>query len=95
MYGIAFEWDRRKDSANRRKHGVGFAEATAVFDDPLSITVPDPDHDDDEDRFVIIGLSGQRSLLIVVHTIRGARIRLISARAATKHERRKYEETSL
>jgi uncharacterized DUF497 family protein len=91
MHGIAFEWDQRKDSANRRKHGLGFAEASTVFDDPLSITVPDPDHGSDEDRFVIVGMSDKRSLLIVVHTIRGERIRLISARSATKHERRKYE----
>ena len=79
MYGIAFEWDRRKDKANRRKHGVGFAEASTVFDE----------------RLVIIGLSVNRSLRVVVHTIRGERIRLISARSATKHERRNYEENSL
>ena len=95
MYGIAFEWDRRKDSANRRKHGVGFLEATTVFDDPLSKTIPDPDHAGDEDRFLIIGMSSQRNLLVVVHTIRGEQIRLISARLATNHERRNYEETSL
>jgi hypothetical protein len=95
MSGIAFEWDRRKDSANRRKHGVGFAEAITVFDDPLSITVPDPDHSIDEERFVIVGMSSERSLLVVVHTIRGERIRLISARSATKHEKFNYEETSL
>jgi hypothetical protein len=95
MYGIAFEWDPRKDTANRRKHGVEFEEATTVFDDPLSMTITDPDHGRDEDRFVIIGMSGERSLLVVVHTSRGERIRLISARLATKHERRKYEETSL
>ena len=71
MHGIAFEWDQRKDSAIRRKHGLGFAEASTVFDDPLSITVPDPDHGSDEDRFVIVGMSDKRSLLIVVHTIRG------------------------
>ncbi len=79
MYGIAFEWDRSKDTANRRKHGVGFAEASTVF----------------EERLVIIGMSINRSLLVVVHTIRGERIRLISARSATKHERRNYEENSL
>ena len=79
MYGIAFEWDRRKDKANRRKHGVGFAEASTVFDE----------------RLVIIGLSVNRSLRVVVHTFRGERIRLISARLATKHERRNYEENSL
>jgi uncharacterized DUF497 family protein len=92
MRGIAFEWDRTKDSTNTRKHGVGFAEACTVFDDPLSITIRDPDHDEDEARFV--GASSKRSLLIVVHTVRGERIRLIGARSATKQERRKYEETS-
>ena len=95
MYGIAFECDGRKDSANRRKHGVGFTEATTVFDDRLSMTIPDPDHASDEERFLIIGLSSQRNLLVVVHTIRGEQIRLISARLATKQERRNYEETSL
>jgi len=95
MSGIAFEWDRGKDSANRRKHGIGFAEASTVFDDSLSITVPDPDHAGDEDRFVIIGTSRQHSLMVVVHTIREERVRLINARPATKHERRNYEETSL
>ncbi|MGD0498659.1 MAG: BrnT family toxin [Bryobacteraceae bacterium] len=95
MYGIVFEWDPRKDSANRRKHGVGFAEASTVFDDPLSITIADPDHATDEERSIIIGMSGQRSLLIVVHTVRGRRIRLISARSATNHERRKYEEETI
>jgi uncharacterized protein len=95
MYGIAFEWDRRKDSDNRRKHDVGFAEASTVFEDALSITIPDLDHADEEERFVIIGMSIKRNLLVVVHTIRGERIRLISARSATKHERRNYEETSL
>jgi uncharacterized DUF497 family protein len=95
MRGIAFEWDRRKDSANWRKHRVGFADASTVFDDPFSITIPDPDHAIDEERFVIVGMSSKRSLLIVVHTIRGGRIRLISARSAAKHERHSYEETSL
>ena len=66
-----------------------------MFDDPLSITIPDPDHAGDEERFLIIGLSSQRNLLVVVHTIRGEQIRLISARLATKQERRNYEETSL
>ena len=94
MYGIAFEWDRRKDSANRRKHSVGFAEASTVFDDPLSITISDPDHGVDEERSVIIGMSSKQNLLIVVHTVREERIRLVSARSATKHERRNYEENS-
>ena len=70
MNRIAFEWDRRKDSANLRKHGVGFAEASTVFKDPLSITIPDQDQIAAEERFVIVGLSGGRNLLVVVHTMR-------------------------
>ena len=93
MYGIAFEWDPKKDAANQRKHGVGFAEASTVFGDPLSITVGDPVHSAGEERFVIVGMSGQRRLLIVVHTVRKERIRLISARSATNRERLEYEET--
>jgi uncharacterized DUF497 family protein len=58
--------DPRKDSANRRKHGVGFAEASTIFDDRLSITIPDPDHAIGEERFVIVGMSSKRSLLVVV-----------------------------
>ncbi len=95
MPGIAFEWDPKKDAANRTKHGVSFAEASTVFGDPLSLTIPNPDPVAGEQRFVIVGISGARTLLVVVHTIRGERIRLISARPATKHERRAYEETGL
>jgi uncharacterized DUF497 family protein len=58
-YGITFELDRMKDSANRRKHGVEFAEVSTVFDDALSITIPDPDHASDEERFLIVGMSSQ------------------------------------
>jgi len=94
MDGIAFEWNSRKDAANQRKHGVGFAEASTVFADPLSITIPDLNEASSEERFVIVGLSSLRNLLVVVHTIREERIRLISARAATKQEKRRYEETS-
>jgi uncharacterized DUF497 family protein len=94
MSGLLFEWDRRKDSANQRKHGVSFAEASTVFGDPLSITISDSDDAIDEERFIIAGMSSQRTLLIVVHTIRHERIRLISARPATKHEKGKYEEDS-
>jgi len=92
MLGLAFEWDPRKDLANRGKHRVEFAEASTVFHDPLSITISDPDHGSEEERFVIVGMSNERRLLIVVHTIRGERIRLICARSATQHERLKYEE---
>ena len=95
MDRIVFEWDQRKNSANRRKHDIGFPEATTVFDDPLSITIPDPDWAVDEERLVIMGMSINRRMLVVVHTSRGERIRLISARSATKHERRNYEENSL
>jgi uncharacterized DUF497 family protein len=94
MGGIAFEWDRRKDSANLRKHGIGFVEAMTVFGDPLSITIPDPNFDIDEERLVIIGMSSEQNLLVVVHTVREERTRLISARSATKHEKRNYEEGS-
>jgi uncharacterized DUF497 family protein len=95
MQGLAFEWDWKKETANRQKHDVGFDEASTVFGDPLSITIPDPDHAAGEERFVLIGMSSERKLLVVVHTMRGARIRIISARIATQHERRSYEETPL
>jgi len=91
--GIAFEWDPKKDSMNLRKHGIGFEEASTVFADPLSVTVPDPDHASDEARFVIVGTSKSQRLLVVVHTIRGERIRLISARTATTREKHIYQET--
>lgn len=94
MNGIIFEWDPRKDKANLRKHGIGFAEASSVFGDPLSITIPDPDHGLEEERFVIIGMSYKQRLLVVIHTVRGKQIRVISARAATKHERYNYEENT-
>lgn len=94
MPGLHFEWDTGKELANRRKHSVGFAEASTVFGDPLSLTIADPDHSVDEDRLVIVGLSNRRRLLVVVHTMRGDRIRLVSARAATKYERFKYEEAA-
>jgi uncharacterized DUF497 family protein len=71
MFGIGFEWDQGKDSANLRKHGVGFAEASTVFNDPLSVTILDPDHALDEERFIIMGMSSQRRLLVVVPTVRG------------------------
>lgn len=94
MPGIVFEWDERKNAANLRKHGVGFAEASSVFDDAFSVTIPDPDHSSDEDRFVIVGVSDKRNLPIVVHPIRAERIRLIGARPATRQERRQYEDSN-
>lgn len=88
-----FEWDPRKATANQRKHGASFAEAISAFADPLSITVPDPDHSEPADaRYILIGLSERGRLLVVAHAERGATIRLIGAREVTRHERRQYEE---
>jgi uncharacterized protein len=90
--GFVFEWSPAKAKTNRAKHGITFDEASTVFGDPLSITIYDPDHSADEDRYVTIGRSITRRLLVVVHTERGIRIRLISARVATRQERRQHEE---
>lgn len=68
--GLTFEWDRRKAASNRRKHDVGFEEASTAFGDPFSITIPDPGHSEDEDRFVLIGGSFRGRLLVVVHVER-------------------------
>lgn len=90
---IRFDWDPRKDRRNQRKHGVGFDEASTVFADTLSITIADPDHSDDEERWVIMGLSHRQRLLIVVHTEDEQEVvRIISARPANPDERREYEE---
>lgn len=91
--GLRFTWDPRKASANAKKHGVTFNEASTAFGDPLSITVPDPDHSATEARFVLIGQSSHARLLVVIHAERsGSEIRLISARPASRPERRIYEE---
>ncbi|MEA3469952.1 MAG: BrnT family toxin [Thermodesulfobacteriota bacterium] len=89
---LIFEWDERKASDNKKKHQVSFEEASTVFSDILSLTIPDPLHSEEENRMVIIGQSEQRLLLVVVHVERGSVIRLISARPATKHEGKFYEE---
>lgn len=89
---LRFLWDPRKAASNVRKHGVGFGEATTVFDDPLSVTIGDPDHSAEEQRFLLLGLSNRGRLLVVAHSERGKSIRLISARRATRRERRTYEE---
>ena len=91
--GIIFEWDGRKATANLRKHGVSFEEAATVFSDPLSLSIPDPDHSEDEERFLLVGTSFQAQLLVVAHSEHGDRVRVISARAATARERRAYEES--
>jgi uncharacterized DUF497 family protein len=89
---MEFEWDPDKAARNLVKHGVAFAEAGTVFGDPLAITYFDPDHSDDEDRFLTFGESNQGRLLVVSHTDREDRIRIISARIATRRERKIYEE---
>jgi uncharacterized DUF497 family protein len=85
------EWDPNKAASNVEKHGVSFEEAATVFFDPLALTIPDPAHSFDEDRFITMGLSVLDQLLVVVHTDRAGVIRLISAREATARERRAYE----
>ena len=87
-----FEWDPEKAKRNLEIHGVSFDEASTAFGDTLSLTIYDPLHSKDEDRFILIGNTYKNRLLIVVHTIRGNRIRIISARKATKKEREYYEK---
>ena len=89
---MEFEWDPAKAAENEQKHGISFGEAATAFGDPLSLTISDPDHSDDEERFVLLGESFSGRLLVVVHTERQERIRIISARLATGRERRSYEE---
>lgn len=88
---IDFEWDPVKARTNLRKHGVAFRDAASVFRDPFSITVYDPDHSEEEDRFITVGTSVAGRSLIVSHTDRGTRIRIISARELTRAEREAYE----
>ena len=85
-----FEWGRSKAEANRRKHKVTF-EAVSIFYDPLSATFPDPDSSRSEQRLLTIGQSSHRRLLVVVHTEQDETIRIISARLATAHERKRHE----
>jgi uncharacterized DUF497 family protein len=89
---IKFEWDKRKARQNLRKHRVDFTEASTVFADTLSITLPDPDHSEDEERWVTLGVSNRQRLLVVVHTEVEETIRIINSRTANRLERRKYEE---
>jgi len=88
---LIFEWDPQKAKSNLIKHGVSFEEASTAFQDTLSLTIDDPLHSIDEDRVVLIGMSNKNRLLVVVHTERGDNIRIISARKATKKERKNYE----
>jgi uncharacterized protein len=88
---LLFEWDPAKAATNLAKHGVSFAEASTVFGDPLALLVADPRHSHGEARVAIFGRSTRGRLLAVLHTERAERIRLISAREATRHERAVYE----
>jgi len=87
-----FEWDPRKAESNLRKHALSFSEAVTIFNDELSITVSDPDHSKEEDRYITIGWSNRARLIMVSHTDRNNRIRIISARELTQTERKAYEE---
>ena len=89
---LKLEWDNKKADSNKKKHGITFEEAGTVLSDSLSITIPDPLHPGNEERFVTIGQSDKHRTLIVVHTERCDVIRLISARLANANERKRYEE---
>jgi uncharacterized DUF497 family protein len=88
---VRFEWDRDKAAGNLAKHGVSFEEAQTVFDDPLFLDYYDPDHSHEEHRYILVGESRQRRLLMVAYTERGDILRIINARRATSEERRIYE----
>ncbi len=90
--GTFFEWDAQKAELNVERHGVTFEEAASVFGDERGRVFPDPDHSSDELRFLLVGMSGRKRLLIVVSAERGERVRLISARRVTRRERKVYEE---
>ena len=94
MAGLTFEWDTKKARANARRHGVSFEEAATTFYDPLARIHDDPSHSLAERREILVGLSEVRRLLLVVFAERGGKIRLISARQATRRERRKHEESA-
>jgi uncharacterized DUF497 family protein len=89
---MEYEWDPEKAEANKRKHGVSFHEAATVFGDPLAFTFSDPDHSIDEYRYLTFALSKFDRLLVVSHSDRGDKVRIISARIMTRQERRIYEE---
>ena len=92
---LTFEWDEEKAEENLRKHKVSFDDAKTIFNDPLSITIADPQHSNDEHRYIEIGCSSNGQILVVSYTERRANIRIISCRRATKMERKAYEEDKL
>ncbi len=87
---ITFEWDQNKAEANEEKHGITFEEAKTVFNDPFAITIDDPDHSDNEYRYIDIGISSKSSVLVLWYTERNENIRIIGCRKATKFERKTY-----
>ena len=90
---LKFEWDPAKDRSNLKKHGIRFADATTCFYDPMHVLIDDPDSGPQEERLILIGTSDKSKLLVVVHLdMNYDRIRIISARKATKTERSQYEE---
>jgi uncharacterized DUF497 family protein len=89
---VRFEWDKHKAEQNRASHGVSFEEASAIFGDPLAATLPDREHSTTELRFITMGMTPAQRLLVVVHTDRADRVRIISARGATRAEKKQYEE---
>jgi|SRR5579863_6252188 len=91
---VIFEWDAGKAAANRKKHGISFEDATSAFLDPLAVTYPDPDHSHAECREITIGRTIRGRLVLVSHCERETRIRIISARHATRRERKQYEEAT-
>ncbi|NUN64482.1 BrnT family toxin [Pseudanabaena biceps] len=88
---MLFDWDEEKAKSNLAKHGISFDEATSIFDDPLFLTFADPEHSLQEQRFLIMGESARGRLLVVSYTDRKEITRLISARPATRKERKAYE----
>lgn len=94
MNNIEFEWDNNKALINFEKHGITFEEASTVFADDEALLIDDPDHSEEEDRFILLGMSNQAKVLIVCHCYRGENdtIRIISARKATKNEIKQYNE---
>ncbi|MEW6620748.1 MAG: BrnT family toxin [bacterium] len=91
---LLFEWDPRKAIKNINVHGISFDEASTTFSDTLSLTIYDPLHSEQEDRFILIGNSVKHRVLVTVHTGREDKIRIISSRKATKNERKQYEENA-
>lgn len=92
---VIFQWDAKKAASNLKKHGIDFREAATVFKDPLSITFPDPNHSELEQRFLTIGQSVRARILVIAHTENGDTIRIISSRKTTRREQSFYEKNQL